>query len=328
MLAGGAPCGEPPRFELTLEFEAVPRFPGCVTPSAPFGVASDVKSGTEGNGMPLLNEGIDVEDGTAVEIAGGDGRAGKDGVGMLAESNGGRATGGSVEAVVPSSGLGNAVLGSGKGAPRVAVGRVLELSPAPDSRSAKAPLVVVAPVVVFVELVGADGVGANTDGAASPTRFDVSEFELLDGRTGGATRVSAVLIGLMLGFTPGLTPAFTIGIGFVALCWESSSPLRACALGVDSFTVERRLIILDASNFGGSAVLAGLSKVNGTAGPLYDASTVESASGTYDVVLPMYSGFFKWSWLGSSRFPLDASPNSSVPITVIVTAIGATDCLA
>jgi hypothetical protein len=76
----------------------------------------------------------------------------------------------------------------------------------------------------------------------------------------------------MLGFTPGLTPAFTMGFGLELLVGESRSPLRPCGLGVDSLSVEisveRRLMIREASNRGGSEVFAGPSNVNGTAGPL------------------------------------------------------------
>ena len=111
---------------------------------------------------------------------------------------------------------------------------------------------------------------------------------LLEGSTEGATRVSEVLIGLMFGLELGFTPAFTIGFGFDVLFGESRSLLSTCELGVDSFAVERRLMIRDASNRGGSEVLAGLSNVNGTAGPLYDASTAELDSDSSVVARSKY----------------------------------------
>jgi hypothetical protein len=269
LVAGNTPIGPVPGGGTLVEFIEAPRLADGVFASAVAGAASDVKSGREDDGNPLFKAGMDGAAGSEGNVAEEDGKAGEDAV-----SSDGKAAGGSVAAVALLEGRGNVPLGTGKGDPRVAVGRARELSLLSKSRSFAAvagvfgPTAGFRPTVGFAEPAGVDCAGANTDGAARPTRFEVSRFGLLEGSTGGATRVSAVLIGFILGFALGLTPAFTIGFGWEVLVGGSSSLLRPCTLGVDSFSGERRLIIRDASNRGGSDAFDGLSNVNGTAGPL------------------------------------------------------------
>ena len=257
LAVGGALVGSVPGGGLLVEFMDTPRSVDGVFASVVTGAASDVKSGSD------------------------------------PESSDGKVAVGSVAEFGPLAGRGNVPMGKGKGEPRVAVGRSRELSWLSNARSLGAFVVEVAPSVGLEEPIEVDWLGTSTDGAARPTRFELSRFELFVGSGGGATRVSAVLIGFMLGFTPGLTPAFTMGFGLELLVGESRSPLRPCGLGVDSISVERRLMIREASNRGGSEVFAGPSNVNGTAGPLYDARTVvlasgELASSSYELVLPEY----------------------------------------
>lgn len=279
---GAAPNGSGPCVGTLVAFVEASRLAeGALTP--PFaGDASDVKSGSEDEGNPLFGAVTDGATGSEGNVAAEDGKDGGDTV-----SRYGNAAGGRVAELAPLSGTGAVpLLGTGKGDPRVAAGRARELSLSSNSRSFGLFVGMYAPGVEFAVPPGADCVGDSTDGAASPTRLEVSGFEFVEGSTGGATRVSAVLIGFMLGFTPGLTPVFAKGLGLEVLVGESRSLLLPCAMGVASVSFERRLIIREASNRGGSAAFVGPSNANGTAGPLYVARTVELASDSYDLLRP------------------------------------------
>lgn len=130
LAVGGAAIGSVPGEGMPVAFVEMPRFADGVFVSADVGPAADAKSGRDVDGPPLFSVGLDEDAGNEGKVGAEDGKA--EGMGV---SSDGKAADGNAAAVPLLSGSGNVPLVTGKGDPRVAVGRVRELSLLSDSRS-------------------------------------------------------------------------------------------------------------------------------------------------------------------------------------------------